>query len=1052
MKPRLFSTSRFSLLGSAIAALLAVSAPALQAQSTYTWNTTTNSTAWLNAGNWTGGPTSTFAGVDARAITTADGNSGDIASFTTLAWGGSNLGINFNNTSPSNGVANNGNANGSLTLGALDLNPSKAFTIGKSDTSTIASALTLSGATINSVANTILRNTSANTVTIAGFAGGSGTQAMSLALGNSTNNVINITGTGGITISSIISGSSRNLTRQGSGTGILTLSGANTYSGTTTVTAGTLRATTSAQALGLGALSLGGGTLQLANDTDINFARNTTVTATSTITADRVGAAAATTRTHTLGTLSIGAQTLNITRGNQINGAGIGGITFGAATMTADATFNTGASSLLTLGAVGGNFGLTKQGTGQLTLSTAGNYTGVTNVSAGVLGVGNNTALGTTDGNTVVASGSTVYGIAPLSALAEAFNISGSGAGTANALQIGGGGTTNLTGAVTLSGNSSIGTDGGVTLTMSGGIDTSGNTLTIAATGTAFNISTVGISGTGGALTKTQAGSLTISAASSYTGLTTVSAGDIIVTHADALGVTGSGTTVASGAAVVVVSGITTNSNESITVAGGGTNFGGALRGGTGGGTWAGTVNLGASARLGAAATSTLTVTGSIVNGAGSLAQISGDGGTGVIVINPTTSNSYTGNTEIIRGILRLGKTDALPTTTRLDVDFANNVAEASTFDMAGFNQTIAALQDTATTSINGKVTNSVVGTSTLTVNQSVDTNFGSVIEDGAVNQFVALTKSGSGNLTLSGSNTHTGGTNVNAGTLTLGHATNTLANTGAVNVNGGTLALGTNTDTVGSVTLTSGIISGSGAGRLTGTGSAYDVRSGTISAKLGGTVGLTKTTAGTVTISSDNSSGGYTGATAVNGGTLIIDGNISTSVTTVASGATIGGSGTTGALTVQSGGFITPGNSAGILTVNGNYAQAGLYTAEINGLTPGTQHDQIVVTGAVDITGGTLSTLFTGSYSLNNILFILTNDSSDLITGTFSGLAQDAIVTSYGGFDWKISYVANSGSSSFTGGNDIALMAIPEPNVAALVGGLGILALLRRRRLSTVA
>jgi len=137
---------------------------------------------------------------------------------------------------------------------------------------------------------------------------------------------------------------------------------------------------------------------------------------------------------------------------------------------------------------------------------------------------------------------------------------------------------------------------------------------------------------------------------------------------------------------------------------------------------------------------------------------------------------------------------------------------------------------------------------------------------------------------------------------------------------------------------------------------------------------------------------------------------------------------------------------------VNGNYAQAGLYTAEINGLTPGTQHDQIVVTGAVDITGGSLSTLFTGSYSLNNILFILTNDSSDLITGTFSGLAQDAIVTSYGGFDWKISYVANSGSSSFTGGNDIALMAIPEPNVAALVGGLGILALLRRRRLSTVA
>ena len=136
-----------------------------------------------------------------------------------------------------------------------------------------------------------------------------------------------------------------------------------------------------------------------------------------------------------------------------------------------------------------------------------------------------------------------------------------------------------------------------------------------------------------------------------------------------------------------------------------------------------------------------------------------------------------------------------------------------------------------------------------------------------------SIVKSGAGRLTFTATNTYSGGTRIDNGTLTLGHATDTLANGGAVNVNGGTLALGTNTDTVGAVTLTSGSITGTGTGRLTGTGSAFDVRSGTISAKLGGTVGLTKSTAGTVTISSDNSSGGYTGSTIVSNGTLALSG-----------------------------------------------------------------------------------------------------------------------------------------------------------------------------------
>jgi uncharacterized protein (TIGR03382 family) len=46
----------------------------------------------------------------------------------------------------------------------------------------------------------------------------------------------------------------------------------------------------------------------------------------------------------------------------------------------------------------------------------------------------------------------------------------------------------------------------------------------------------------------------------------------------------------------------------------------------------------------------------------------------------------------------------------------------------------------------------------------------------------------------------------------------------------------------------------------------------------------------------------------------------------------------------------------------------------------------------------------------------------------------------------WSISYNADFDSNSFEGGNDIALMAIPEPSVA-LLGAFGVLALFRRRR-----
>jgi len=245
--------------------------------------------------------------------------------------------------------------------------------------------------------------------------------------------------------------------------------------------------------------------------------------------------------------------------------------------------------------------------------------------------------------------------------------------------------------------------------------------------------------------------------------------------------------------------------------------------------------------------------------------------------------------------------------------------------------------------------------------------------------------------------------------------------------------------------TISSHVMLGAGSEFAVGAGSTLNV-TGAVSNSVWatGNGSFIKTGDGTMTLTATNN---YTGTTAVNEGKLIVNGNISTSVTTVASGATLGGSGTLGALTINSGGFVTPGNSPGILTVNGNYSQAGQYTAEIAGTTAGSGYDQINVLGTVDISGGSLVTAFSGSYAQNDLLFILLNDGTDAINGTFAGYAQGATVASYGYMDWQISYTANSVNNTFTGGNDIAIMAVPEPNTSLLIGSIGVLALLRRRR-----
>jgi len=222
-----------------------------------------------------------------------------------------------------------------------------------------------------------------------------------------------LTGSGAVTLGSkgLRFGTNNNATYAGAvsgtggltkdGSGLVTLSGESTYSGGTTITEGTLRAT-SVSALGADGLTLNGGNLELANDTGLNFGRNTLLQQSATIFSDRLTAGAGV--THTLGTLSIGGQTLNVERGANVT-SGTAGLNFGATTLTANnATFDTAAGTVLTLGALSGNYSFTKQGGGTMVLSApSARSSGATSLEGGTLRLENGSALWTGGGGNFAA-------------------------------------------------------------------------------------------------------------------------------------------------------------------------------------------------------------------------------------------------------------------------------------------------------------------------------------------------------------------------------------------------------------------------------------------------------------------------------------------------------------------------------------------------------------------------------------------------------------------------------------------------------------------------
>ncbi len=283
-------------------------------------------------------------------------------------------------------------------------------------------------------------------------------------------------------------------------------------------------------------------------------------------------------------------------------------------------------------------------------------------------------------------------------------------------------------------------------------------------------------------------------------------------------------------------------------------------------------------------------------------------------------------------------------------------VGGSGTLNLNGRSETIGSLTGS------GTVTSALSGSSVLTVggDNTNDANFSGVIQNGTGT--VGLTKIGTGTQTVSGPNTYSGQTLVSNGTLALG-ANNALPATSSVSVNGAaaTLDIKTFNDTVAGVQLVTGSINGT-SGVLT-SASAFDVQSGTISANLAGAVGLTKTMSGTVILSGNNT---YTGGTILNLGGITANGGFAipdvsaVSLPTLGTAFQINASETIGSLTgvagtsLANGITLTAGNDNTSTTYRGIIS--GSANVEKSGTGDWTLGGSNTYTGNLTITAGKVS------------------------------------------------------------------------------------------------
>ncbi|TAE77911.1 MAG: PEP-CTERM sorting domain-containing protein [Verrucomicrobia bacterium] len=426
-----------------------------------------------------------------------------------------------------------------------------------------------------------------------------------------------------------------------------------------------------------------------------------------------------------------------------------------------------------------------------------------------------------------------------------------------------------------------------------------------------------------------------------------------------------------------------------------------------------------------------------------------------------TVASTYTGTTTVNSGTVTLGLNNVLNSASGI-------VVNGGTLGYSSFNQSVNSVKLTGGT-ISGTL-------GTLTSATAFDLQAGTV--SGILAGSVGANKTTAGTLTLSGANTYTGDTRSNAGTLALGHVNALSASTLDMNAaDAGAVTFtvsGSNTYNVGAL---------KGSRNLSGNNNTLSIGGNNLSTEYSGSLGngaLTKTGSGTLTLSGANTHGG---TTAIDNGTLAVTGSGSINST---SGVTIASTGTfrynssvayTGGALTNNGGTITgtgdigvsltldsladklaPGNSPGIQHYSvGQTWNSFTYQWETNdftGTNAGTHFDQLAITGALSLTGGA------GSYALD-VLSLTGTNAAGAVPNFSETSRQWTVLTATDGISgfnaayWNIVTGGFTSSPTWTGSfsltadsNNIYLnyAAVPEPS-AALLAGLGLLALWRRRR-----
>ncbi|ECB7305850.1 AIDA autotransporter-like protein ShdA, partial [Salmonella enterica subsp. enterica serovar Yovokome] len=548
--------------------------------------------------------------------------------------------------------------------------------------------------------------------------------------------------------------------------------------------------------------------------------------------------------------------------------------------------------------AISGSGQVVKSGDDVLTLSGANSYSGGSLISGGTLVATNVEALG-------------------------------SGDVTNNAvLELNTGGTFDNA----ISGSGQVVKSGDETLTLSGANSYTGGTLISGGTLVASNVEALGTGdvtdnavlelNTGGDFDNAISGSgqvvksgdetLTLSGANSYTGGTTISGGTLVASNVEALGsgdVTdnatlemntgGDFTNNISGSGQVVKSG-----DETLTLSGSNTYTGGTtINDGT---LIATSVDALGSGDVTDNAVLELNTGGTfdnVISGSGQVVK-SGDG-----ALTLSGANSYSGGTLISDGTLIAGRVDVLGSGDVTD-NATLELNTGGTFDNAisGSGQVVKSGDDVLTLSgANSYSGGTLISDGTLVASNvealgSGDVTDNATLEMNTGGDFInniggtgRVEKSGDDALTLSGSNTYTGGTTINDGTLiatsvdalgsgdvtnnavlelnTGGDFINNIGGTGRVEKSGDeTLTLsGSNTYTGGTLisggTLVATNVEALGTGDVTDNAVLELNTGGDFINNIGGTGRVEKSGDDTLTLSGSNS---YTGGTLISSGTLV--------------------------------------------------------------------------------------------------------------------------------------------------------------------------------------